>query len=315
MNYINPYRLFVGSFVPNWLLRAPTISHGAKLVYARLCQYADKSTGEAWPNQAELAAEIGTSERQARRYIAELVAAGLIECHRRGLGECNAYRFLHHPMMANVSDPDRTNMSPSFRTEVSSSVRTDVAGPLYIESSIENQDTRASRARETVTGPDTEEASAPNQASPAASARAKASASAEVGANIRGDSKPSKGGRGSQSGDVAPAGEVDEVLEHLKAATGRGFSSAGAQARHVRGRLSGGASVAELVLVVDHRASLWGRDPRMRPYLRPETIFCAAHWEAYLQDAQEWDAGGRRSVHNGAASGFREKVERMLGRR
>lgn len=36
---INPHGIFVGAFAPNWLLEMTTISAGAKLCYAKLCQY------------------------------------------------------------------------------------------------------------------------------------------------------------------------------------------------------------------------------------------------------------------------------------
>jgi hypothetical protein len=42
---INPFRLFVGSMIPNWLQCRPEVSQGAKLAYARLAQYAGKDGG------------------------------------------------------------------------------------------------------------------------------------------------------------------------------------------------------------------------------------------------------------------------------
>jgi DNA-binding transcriptional ArsR family regulator len=91
----NPYKLFVGSFIPNWLLKRKEISFCAKLTYARLCQYAGED-GEAFPRIETLAAEIGTSVRTVARALAELKTAGLIEVERRGLGQSNSYFFLIH---------------------------------------------------------------------------------------------------------------------------------------------------------------------------------------------------------------------------
>lgn len=98
MTYINPHRLFVGAFLPNWLLKCAEISAEAKLVYARLCQYAGES-GEAWPSVAALAEECAINERTMERYLVELKKFGLIESVRRGLGLTNYYRFLWHPIM------------------------------------------------------------------------------------------------------------------------------------------------------------------------------------------------------------------------
>ena len=39
----NPYGMFVGSFVPNTLLRYKGLSSTAKLLWARLAQYAGKN--------------------------------------------------------------------------------------------------------------------------------------------------------------------------------------------------------------------------------------------------------------------------------
>ncbi len=117
--YINPYKLFVGSFVPNWLLRCPDLSPGSKLCYARLCQYAG-ADAVAWPAQETLAAELGCSEREARRYLKELAKAGLIEVERRGLGKPNRYRFLNHPWISAAGAVlERTDVAAQDGTDLS----------------------------------------------------------------------------------------------------------------------------------------------------------------------------------------------------
>jgi hypothetical protein len=92
--FFNPYRHFVGSFIPNWLQRRRGISPGAKLAYARLAQYADKKSGIAWPARKTLSAELGISARQVDRYITELEDSALIHVTRRGDRETNLYRFI-----------------------------------------------------------------------------------------------------------------------------------------------------------------------------------------------------------------------------
>lgn len=95
---INPYRLFIGSFLPNWLLRKAGISHGAKLCYARLAQYAGEK-GVAHPGQETLAEELSVSSRQIRNYLRELVNAQLIASEQPGLAATNRYYFLWHEDM------------------------------------------------------------------------------------------------------------------------------------------------------------------------------------------------------------------------
>lgn len=137
--YINPFNLFVGSFIPNWLLRRNELSQGTKLCYARLMQYAGED-GECFPSQVTLAAEIGTSERQTRRYIEDLEKQGLIECVQSGLNQPNRYLFLWHYWMEEKqadkkgekkekggNRPDRTYVTAPDRTQMSGLERTDMS--------------------------------------------------------------------------------------------------------------------------------------------------------------------------------------------
>ena len=98
MGEYNPYRMFVGAFVPNWLMERQEISPGAKLCFARLAQYAGKN-GRAFPAQETLAAALGVTVRQVQRYIAELIKAGLIETRQERKGTPNHYVFLEHEWM------------------------------------------------------------------------------------------------------------------------------------------------------------------------------------------------------------------------
>ena len=74
----NPYKLFNGSFVPNWLLRRKDVTQGAKLLFARLSQYAGEN-GACFPSQSTLSEELGVSVSQIKRYAAELIQEKLIE--------------------------------------------------------------------------------------------------------------------------------------------------------------------------------------------------------------------------------------------
>jgi AraC-like DNA-binding protein len=136
--YINPYKHFVGSFIPEWLEVRNEITPGAKLCYARLARHANRETGLAWPKQETLARELGVSERQVRDYLRELEQHNLIESKRRGLKKPNEYRFLRHPWMA--SDLDRNRGSVPDRNSSS--------GPLKSEKnqSEENQPTQSPEA-------------------------------------------------------------------------------------------------------------------------------------------------------------------------
>lgn len=124
MRYINPYMLFTGSMIPNWLMRRNEISAGAKLTYARLCQYAGQN-GKAWPSQQTMAEELGLkSVDQIGRYMKELSDNNLVIRERRGLGLTDVYRFLHHEWMEANSADVRVTDSADMRIQDSADMPT-----------------------------------------------------------------------------------------------------------------------------------------------------------------------------------------------
>lgn len=156
---INPWRLFTGAIVPNWLLERSEVSPGAKICYARLCQHAGKK-GHCWPKQRTLATELGVDARQVRRYLSELESHALIKAFKVGFQGQNSYQFLAHTWME-IEDSKRTDMSSleggSKRTDVSSLKRTDMSSldrtdvsALSIE---ENQKARESKSKR-ITAPE-----------------------------------------------------------------------------------------------------------------------------------------------------------------
>jgi len=99
----NPYRLFVGAQIPNALLRYTGIPASAKLVWARLAQYAGEK-GVAWPSQETLAAEVGLSCRQLRNMLKVLEDSGFIKRLQptgadRLAHETTRYVFLRHEVL------------------------------------------------------------------------------------------------------------------------------------------------------------------------------------------------------------------------
>ena len=131
---INPWMRFNGAFIPNWLLCRTEVSHGAKLCYARLAQFAGKD-GLCFPKQPTLAGGLGITERTARDYIRELEEFELVESVRRGLGTSNSYHFLDHPWQhgppderRDIAEPDRQNPSGQERQTASVPSREEIQG-------------------------------------------------------------------------------------------------------------------------------------------------------------------------------------------
>jgi hypothetical protein len=88
----NPFLLFNGVWLPNGLLERTDLSPGAKLAYARLCQFAGRD-GRAYPSIATLGRKIGIKQSRARELVAELEKAKLI-ARRPAPGKTNRFVFL-----------------------------------------------------------------------------------------------------------------------------------------------------------------------------------------------------------------------------
>ncbi|MBF0481710.1 MAG: helix-turn-helix domain-containing protein [Desulfovibrionaceae bacterium] len=97
-----PWKMFVGAFVPNCILRFPGLSDSAKLLWGRLAQFAGKD-GACHPSQSCLAEKLGKSTRQVRNLLLELVNKEFLEREapnpkERGKFERTRYYFLWHPI-------------------------------------------------------------------------------------------------------------------------------------------------------------------------------------------------------------------------
>ena len=109
-----------GVFVPDALLACRAISDGAKLLWARLARYAG-ARGQCFPLLSTVSADLGRSERQVQRYLAELIHEHFVAAQQRGFNKSNAYQFLWHP----VFDLHRaTDLSSYSTTGLSSCVST-----------------------------------------------------------------------------------------------------------------------------------------------------------------------------------------------
>jgi helix-turn-helix protein len=76
--------------IPNFILKNPALSVGAKVAYAMFLSYAWHN-GFCFPGQERLAGDMGISRPRVTQLIAELQQAGLITIQRRGQGKTNIY--------------------------------------------------------------------------------------------------------------------------------------------------------------------------------------------------------------------------------
>lgn len=78
--------------VPNFILKMPELSVGAKMVYAMFLHYAWNNEN-CFPGQERLGEDMGLSRSRVSELISEIVAAGLVEITRRGQGKTNLYEI------------------------------------------------------------------------------------------------------------------------------------------------------------------------------------------------------------------------------
>ena len=76
--------------VPNFILKDPNISVGAKVAYAMFLSYAWHNDS-CFPGQDRLARDMGMSRVRVTQLIAELERASLVTIQRRGQGKTNLY--------------------------------------------------------------------------------------------------------------------------------------------------------------------------------------------------------------------------------
>ena len=72
------------------------------------------------------------------------------------------------------------------------------------------------------------------------------------------------------------------VLNFLNAKANRSFRPVETTLRPIIARLGSGVSVSECKGVIIRKAREWENDPKMRAFLRPETLFNATKFESYL---------------------------------
>jgi len=90
INSADPIALHGFTQVPNFILKNPDISIGAKTTYALFLSYAWHNQF-CFPGQERLAKDMGMGVASVNRFIKELEAASLIEITRRGQGKTNLY--------------------------------------------------------------------------------------------------------------------------------------------------------------------------------------------------------------------------------
>jgi Helix-turn-helix domain len=106
LDTFDPVALHGFTQVPNFILKDPEISVGAKVVYAMFLSYAWHNES-CFPGQERLAQDMGLTRVRVTQLTAELERSGLVTITRRGQGKTNLYT-IHFQVK---QDGDKTSRS------------------------------------------------------------------------------------------------------------------------------------------------------------------------------------------------------------
>ena len=90
LDTLNPVTQQGFTQVPNFILKSPGLSLGAKISYAMFLSYAWHNDS-CFPGQDRLAEDMGMSRSRVTEFVSQLAKAGLITIQRRGQGRTNYY--------------------------------------------------------------------------------------------------------------------------------------------------------------------------------------------------------------------------------
>jgi hypothetical protein len=90
LNTLDPVSRGGFTQIPNFILKDPSLSVGAKVTYSMFLSYAWHNDS-CFPGQGRLAEDMGMSRSRVTEFIGELERAGLVTIQRRGQGRTNFY--------------------------------------------------------------------------------------------------------------------------------------------------------------------------------------------------------------------------------
>lgn len=96
---------------------------------------------------------------------------------------------------------------------------------------------------------------------------------------------------------------IQRVVKFLNTSTGAKFRPESKNTVSlINSRIKEGFTESDLIQVVEFKTHDWLNDSKMSEYLRPETLFCLAKFESYLQSSSKWIANGRpqKNISNGS---------------
>ena len=75
---------------------------------------------------------------------------------------------------------------------------------------------------------------------------------------------------------------AEKVIQYLNDKTGKSFRNVKTHTDKINARIKEGATLTDLINVIDRKCAEWLDDDNMSQYLRPATLFCAEKFNNYL---------------------------------
>ena len=101
---------------------------------------------------------------------------------------------------------------------------------------------------------------------------------------------------------------AEKVIQYLNDKTGRKYRAVPSQTKFIEARIAEGATLQDLIAVINRKCMEWLDDPKFAQYLRPSTLFNAEKFNTYIgQLDAPLPAKSSGSSHENRHSGFDEK--------
>lgn len=101
---------------------------------------------------------------------------------------------------------------------------------------------------------------------------------------------------------------AEKIIQYLNDKTGRKYRAVPSQTKFIEARIAEGATLQDLIAVINRKCMEWLDDPKFAQYLRPSTLFNAEKFNTYIgQLDAPLPAKSSGSSHENRHSGFDEK--------
>jgi uncharacterized phage protein (TIGR02220 family) len=104
---------------------------------------------------------------------------------------------------------------------------------------------------------------------------------------VAGDSPESKNSFESKKETISYVEQARQCLEYLNRKSNSNYkTTTKSHIENISARLRGGATTADVMMVIDSKVAEWGNNPSMVQYLRPDTLFSLKKFDGYLAKAR-----------------------------